>query len=456
MFKVSSARRQRKAYTAVGLALCAALVAGCSATSSSTGSSGTDSAAGTNATAPSTFTADQLSWATKFTGGTSGAADSSKSPVVVGYVNQEGGTLSFPEATASADATTKFINEKLGGIDGHPLVLRKCLVASPDNIQQCGTQMANDAAVKAVLVPLLLLNNATFYNAIGGKKPIIDGALIFPVDFTSPNIYSYLPGGPVGPVAVSQFFTKTLGVKRVAVVRTDNPAGLAASQSDIAQLKAAGAKAIDIPVPEPGTAPQYTAAIRAANLRSGDGVQLSLTSIGCATSYDALKSLPVKVSVVAAEICGSEPMPGHLKDLGLKNAAFPDGWYMTTNGYTPYMPQPDSNGADVFVTMIQQYANSTNNLHGFAPTAFAGLMDLTKFITEAGGPDATSAQISAKAKSFAGPAALAAGDVKCGAMAAAPNLCVFGQGFEQYKNGQWVSVADGINGKFINALSALS
>jgi branched-chain amino acid transport system substrate-binding protein len=449
MSTILRARRQ-KARVLAGLAVLATLVAGCSATSSSGGSG-----SGSDALAANTFTAAQVSWGSKYIGGTAGAADSSKSPVVVGYVNQQGGTLSFPEATAAADATTKLINEKLGGIDGHPLVLRQCLVAGPDDIQKCGTQMANDASVKAILVPLLLLNNATFYQAIGGKKPIIDGALIFPVDFSSPNIFSYLPGGPVGPAAISQFFTKNLGVKRVAVVRTDNPAGLAASQSDIAELKAAGAQAVDIPVPEPGTAPQYTAAIRAANLQNGDGVQLSLTSIGCATTYDALKSLPVKVSVVASESCGGQPMPGHLKDLGLKDTAFPDDWYMATNGYTSYMPSASSNGADVFVTTITQYANSANNLHGFAPLAFSGLMELARFITEAGGPDATSAQISAKAKSFTGPAVLAAGPVKCGALSSAPNLCVFAEGFDQYKAGQFVSVADGLNGKFIDTLSTL-
>jgi hypothetical protein len=56
-------------------------------------------------------------------------------------------------------------------------------------------------------------------------------------------------------------------------------------------------------------------------------------------------------------------------------------------------------------------------------------------------------------KTFAGPAALVARALECGVQKAAPNLCAFDEGYEQRLNGQWVSVADGINGKAINTLA---
>ena len=43
-------------------------------------------------------------WALAYTGGTEGPADESLEPVVIGYVNQEGGVPAFPEATIGLDA----------------------------------------------------------------------------------------------------------------------------------------------------------------------------------------------------------------------------------------------------------------------------------------------------------------------------------------------------------------
>ena len=409
-------------------------------------SGGDDSSSGGSAsTLPEAkpLTAAQIDWAVKFTGGKKGAADSSLPPVTIGYVNQEGGTLSFPEATAAFDATLKFINEQLGGVDGHPVQGKKCLAAGPEDVLKCGTEMANDADIKSLVIPLLLLNNEAFYNALGGKKPILDGTLIFPVDFTTPNVFSYNSGGPVGSQALAALASEKLKANRVVFIRTDNPAGLAAVKDQIAAVESKGVKTADIPVPEPGTAPQYASAIRAANLKTGDVVNLSLTSIGCATSYDALRNLQTKVPVLASEGCLLEPVPGHLKDAGAKDTLFPDGWYMANQGYSAADPGPDTNGADVYASMIKQYAPNAPSSYGYAPSAFANTMAMVKHIAAAGGADATSAQISAQIKAFKGPAIMGAGDLQCGALPAAPNLCNFTIGYLLRKDGGWEKVAAG-------------
>lgn len=98
------------------------LLAACS--SSAGGGSGAGSAPGAGPTGSTTtqtqaLTAPQVSWAVNYIGGKKGKANPSLSPVVIGYVNQQGGTLSFPEATEALKATVKFVNDRLGGIDGH-------------------------------------------------------------------------------------------------------------------------------------------------------------------------------------------------------------------------------------------------------------------------------------------------------------------------------------------------
>ena len=55
-----------------------------------------------------------------YTHGNATAANPRLSPVTIGWVNQQGGGLAFPNATLGAQAAVKYINTRLGGIAGHP------------------------------------------------------------------------------------------------------------------------------------------------------------------------------------------------------------------------------------------------------------------------------------------------------------------------------------------------
>src|SRR3954447_1148709 len=96
-------------------------------------SSASSSGGKTPSTAPA---ATSNAWALRYTGGTKGAADSSLDPIVIGYVNQEGGVPAFPEATAGTEAAVKYINAELGGVAGHPVELKKCLVQAEEDGQR--------------------------------------------------------------------------------------------------------------------------------------------------------------------------------------------------------------------------------------------------------------------------------------------------------------------------------
>src|SRR6202012_1535016 len=109
------------------------------------------------------------------------------------------------------------------------------------------------------------------------------------------------------------------------------------------------------------------------------------------------------------------------KDVGAKDTVYPENWYLEDQGYTALMPAPNSNGTDVYVSMMKQYSPSTPII-GYAPTAFQSTLEMVKFITEAGGVNATSDQIAQQIKSFTGPAVMVAGPVKCGADADTPNI----------------------------------
>ena len=106
-------------------------------------------------------------WALEYTGGTEGEADDSLEPIVIGYVNQEGGVPAFPEATVGTEAAVEYINGELGGIGGHPLELKTCLVQAEEDGQKCGTEMVNDPSVQAVLTGVLVTGSDSLYKVIG-------------------------------------------------------------------------------------------------------------------------------------------------------------------------------------------------------------------------------------------------------------------------------------------------
>src|SRR3954464_958338 len=133
------------------------LLAACGSSSKKSNSSAP--VAGNTATtaAASATAADANAFGLKYTGGTAGKADPTKSKVFIGYVNEEGGVPAFPEATAGIDAAVQYINNELGGVQGHPLEVKKCLVQTEEDGQKCGTQMANDNDVKVVMTGTLVV-----------------------------------------------------------------------------------------------------------------------------------------------------------------------------------------------------------------------------------------------------------------------------------------------------------
>ena len=91
-----NARRPRRALALAGAA--ALLLAACAEETGGGDATGSDQAA-PEAAAPAEVEVSN-DWALAYTGGTAGPADPALEPMHIGYINQEGGVPSFPEATA--------------------------------------------------------------------------------------------------------------------------------------------------------------------------------------------------------------------------------------------------------------------------------------------------------------------------------------------------------------------
>jgi branched-chain amino acid transport system substrate-binding protein len=455
---------RRRSFSAVAALAVLTLVAGACTESKATEATATSaaSAAATQKSTATTEAAQSNQWALDYTGGTAGPADDSLAPIVIGYVNQEGGVPAFPEATAGTDAAVEYVNRELGGIGGHPLQLKTCEVQAEEDGQKCGTEMVNDTKVQAVLTGVLTAGNDSLYKVVVPKLPVIVGNPVANPDFLTAGVDAFTPGSPGVIQGLAVFIAKVLStpekpVKTVAVVYGDNEGAKTAvnvlfnpvlNKLGITDIKA-------VPVSDTATAPDLQAALQAAGAQDADVVVALVIAPLCIATYDALKALGLSPTVVTTGLCYGTSMTQHLKDVGDRGEV-PDGWYFGGYGYSYFMPD-ETSGMATYLAKVRQYGGPDVEYTGFAGPQFGNVLTIAKFLN-AIGPDAvTGDAIKAQMSDFTGPMMMTAGTMTCGKVSPIfPSLCGAEMGIQQYVNGGWVSVADALNGKPINPGAVLA
>ena len=437
---ISTSQCQARSPRSFGLVAVAAtvalVVAGCSSSSKPSASSTPTSAAPSSATsaagpsatsaAPSSAPSSAASAAPSaagavtdyvaYTGGTAGAADSSKSPVTIGWVNQQGGPLGFPAATDGAQAAIKYVNAHLGGIGGHPLALDTCLIAANEQEgNACGLKLVNDNNVKAVLYGTLFAGNQSFQAVNKGQKPVLMANSINPADSSASNIYIYNgnPSSIFGGLA--SYIATVLKAKTVAVIYPQD----AQSQAGVASLK----KALDLEkvamtaVGFDPSSTNLTSAAVAAGAKTADVVvPLVSTPPACIASAKALDSLGVKAPIVATgAFCFGGPVAQGL------GGQTPNWQELSTQTNVADSSQPDvqaylsaSTGAG-----LSAASQATSD----AALAWGLVLTAARFLNASGGADATPTAVAAAAKAFTGPMLLGSADIKCGSYPSQPGLC---------------------------------
>jgi branched-chain amino acid transport system substrate-binding protein len=350
-----------------------------------------------------------------YVGGTAGPADESLEPVVIGWVNQEGGQEEIgAAATQGADLAVKVLNEKLGGIDGHPVKLKKCFIRDAEEEgTTCAQELVNDPKVKAIVMGGVAIGIESFYSTVAGKKPVITGVATTPVDGVQENAVVLFGDathvlGPFGTYARDVLKAKTAalvypnisgvtqGAEALYKGLTDagltvKRVGYSQGQTDlIGPLTAAGAQTADIVVP-------YSDAS------------------GCVNQAKALKQLGITdvKKIVSAPLClnpmVSEGLGGDypIWTYTIASSLFGDP---TDPGMKPYMELTEEYGVEAAPDP-------------WVIVSFSTVLTAAKFIAESGGPDATPEQVLETAKSFTGPVALGAPELECGKYPDAPAIC---------------------------------
>ena len=420
------------------------LLAACADETTSGGSGG-----GVDAAAPAEVEVSN-DWALAYTGGTEGPADESLAPVTIGYINQEGGVPSFPEATAGIEAAVDYANAELGGVDGHPIELASCVVQAEEDGQRCATQMLNDDEVSFVMTGTMVVGNGSIYSTLAGEKPVIIGFPGVAEDFIAQDAYAFTPGAVGVVTGMSTFVGEHLdGVESVAVVHSDNAAGRAGAESILMPgLAEQGITDVTlVPVADTATGPDLVSAIQAAGGDTAD-LFISLVSVqGCIATYDALQSLGISPTVLTTGLCYGTPMTEHLADVGLDDVV-PDGWYYADLGYSYFMPDEES-GMETYLAEIAEYGPDGVEYTGFAGPLFANLLTMVQLLNGVGADAITPDAVRSAAADFTGPMMLVAGPMDCGFSPIYASLCGHQMGVQQYADGAWTSIANALNGQAI-------
>lgn len=400
--------------------------------------------------------ADSIAHALAYTGGTAGAA--SGDPIKIGYVNEEGGTPAFPESTIGLESAVKYVNESLGGADGHPIELVKCITNSSEDSTKCAQQMLADDSISVVMTGVIAQDAlvAPLLDALKDQKPVIIGNPVTTPEFLATDAYAYTPGSPGVIQGLAAFAAKHLPsgpAKKVAVVYGDNSGGqVAFSGLTEPVLKALGVTSVvGVPIADTAGPQDFAPAITAAGASDADAFLPLVTVQGCIGTAQALKDLAIATPVVTTSLCLGTPMIDYLKQQGGAGIV-PDKWYFGGYGFSYFMP--GNADLDSYVTMVLQYAKDQGIANveytGFAGPMFGNLLTVTKFINEIGADKVTPDAIRSAAKSFAGPMWGVVGPMKCGASPVFVSVCGLQMGIQQYVDDKWVSINDGYNGKPID------
>lgn len=184
-------------------------------------SSGSATQASSSSVSAAPVTSSSGSSAPALTGGT--AAPAGASPVLVGFHNLEGGSISLPDVRQGFEAGVDYVNSQLDGINGHPM---KPIICNTDGTPEASLNCANEFVQKKAV---LAIQGVDF--GADAMLPVLKSAHLAEL-----GAISLTPGMNVATGTAYFMSSSTqegyaadiveqhaLGAKSVAVVLTDNP-----------------------------------------------------------------------------------------------------------------------------------------------------------------------------------------------------------------------------------------
>jgi branched-chain amino acid transport system substrate-binding protein len=432
-------RRHRKTAYAGIAALAVALLAaaGCSSSSSSS----TTSPPATSAAAPSPsgttggLGAQSVTNYLTYTGGKSGPANSSLTPVTVGFVNQQGGPQVIGQhATDGAEMAIKYINAQLGGVDGHPIQLDTCFIASAEEEGTgCAQKFLANKNVHVVAMGAAVIGVQSFYSTLGGAIPVVGGVAALGIDGAQKNT-AVLFGdatsvlGPMGTYGKDVLHAKT-----AVILYPDTASATPGALATEAGLKAAGISVKMGPYPE--TTTDLTGVLASTGAASADMVIPAVAAPDCVNIEKALtqQGITDPKKIIAAPLCLNGQVAAGL------GGDFPKWTYLIASSLFGDTTDP---GMIEYMKLAQTYSTPANAPDPWNIVDFGQMMTIDKVLNQVGYANLTPAAILSAVKAFKGPQALGAPALECGYDPSAPGVCNNrSQFFEYAGHNKWIKTA---------------
>jgi branched-chain amino acid transport system substrate-binding protein len=386
--------------------------ASASSTASATSSSTTASPASSSGGAGSASVTNYLS----YVGGKAGKANPSLPPVYIGWVNQQGGQQQIgPLATTGAQIAVRYINTELGGIDGHPLVLKSCFIRSAEEEgTTCGQQFLADKAVSVIDEGAVAIGDQSFLSTIGTAKPVLVGVAVTPIDGSRPNT-AILFGdvthvlGPFGTYA-----SQVLRAKTAALVYP-NIAGITQGATAITDgLQKAGVKVKKVGYSESQT--DLIGPLTEAGAQTADMVIPYSDSSGCVNLAKGLKQLGItdNKKIVSAPLCLNGLVASGL------GGDFPIWTYAIASSL---YGDPTDPGMPAYMKVMSSYGTPAVAPDPWVIVTFGQVLTTARFLNQLGYGHITPQAVLQTAKAFKGPVALGAPALQCGKYPDAPGIC---------------------------------
>jgi branched-chain amino acid transport system substrate-binding protein len=349
-----------------------------------------------------------------YTGGTKGAADPSKEKISIGWVNQQGGPADVsPRATDGAQLGVQYVNEQLGGVEGHPIELVTCRISTAEEQgQTCGQKLANDKRVDVIAVGAVSLGAQPLMATIDGAKPMVYSVAAGPPDARNKNGYILFGDIVRALPPMGTFAKQVLKAKTVSVIYPEAPGVSFAADALTNGYKAAGLKVKRVSFPPNAT--DLLGPLTAAGAQSADVVTPLVLPPQCVNAAKALKQANIEdTKVLATPLCLNNDVAKALGDL-------PKWYWGIASSLAADTTDP---AAGAFMGVVQKHGDAAKVGDPYYPLAFSQILTIVQWMN-AIGPDKLSPEsIAAKAKAFKGPLAFGPPELQCGKYPDAPAIC---------------------------------
>jgi branched-chain amino acid transport system substrate-binding protein len=361
----------------------------------------------------------------KYVGGTAGKANPKLSPVVIGAINTQGGqVLVGPNWTKGAELAAKYVNSKLGGIQGHPLVLSECFTTSAEEDgTKCGQKFANDKRISVIDFGAVAVGNQSFYAALGGKKAVVSGVALLPVDATQKNEFALFGTndsvlGPWGTFAKTHLHAKTAAVVYPQVPGIDEGAKVEKTSLEDAGITT---KLVGF---DPN-ATDLTGPLTAAGAQTADIVVPQSNAAGCVNVAKTLQQLGVPGSkIVSNPLCLSGQVAA---GLGGDLAPWVYGIASTLAG------DKSDPAAVPYNNAMKSMGQAALAQDAWVIVSWGQILTTVKELNKVGVGKITPARMVAALRGFKGPQALGAPSLQCGKYKTEPAACNDQTQFFQYQ-----------------------